>query len=813
MIQDIRLAFRGLLKTPGFTAVAVAALALGIGANAAIFSLVNAVLLRPLPVPDPDRLVTPLMVWPGRPTDAFSYPDYADLRDQGGDVLEGILGRSLIHVALNQGGENEILWGEVVTANYFDVLGVRPSPGRGFLAAEEREPGAHPVVVLGRGLWRRRFAGDPDLVGRDVLINGRPFRVVGIAPEGFLGTKFGLAMDLWIPLGMHETVVPESRGMLESRGWHWMETIARLRPGVERVQAEASLRTIARRIEAAHPDTNTGVSFALVPERHGRFPIEAAQGISLGAALAFGVVGLVLLIACANVANMLLARASARRREVGIRLALGASRSRLVRQLMTESLVLALLGGAAGLLLAYWTSDLLLAFRPPIPYTLALDVAPDGSVLAFTLAATLATVVVFGLAPALAASRPELVPALRGDAGARVRRRIAGRTLVAGQMALSLAVLAAAGLFFRSLVNARGIDPGFDRTNVLLASYDLSLLGYGEDRGRAFHRAVVERVAALPGVKAASVARFIPLGDSSSTTGPVVAEGEPFPEAGSGVSTGINFVGPGHFETMGTRIVEGRDFTDQDVPSSPQVIIVNETLARTLWPGASAVGRRLRIGAPDAPPRAVVGVARDGRYRFLGESPTPYAYRPLAQSYRAEGTLVVRTQGDPRLLLEPVRREIESLDARLPVFDVKTLEDHMGYALWWTGMGAAFSGAFGLLAMVLAAVGLYGVTSYGVARRTREIGIRMALGAMPGDVLALVVKEGARTAAAGIAAGLALAFAAARVMRGLLYGVGPLDPAALLGAPALLAAVALLASLVPARRAAKVDPAATLKYE
>ncbi len=815
LIQDLRYGVRMLLKSPGATAVAVLALGLGIGANAAMFSVINTLLLRPLPVAHSDRLVAVFTTDRADIYNDLSYPEYVDYRD-GTDVFVDVMGHTMIHVALGQGGRNELAWGEMVTGNYFSVLGVRPALGRGFLPEGDRSEGAHPVTVIGHGLWRRLFASDPGVVGRSITINGQPFSIIGVAPEGFPGTKFALAMDLWVPVAMHAVVMPQSDGLPEARNWHWMETLARLKPGVTVEAANAALQVVAERLARDYPAASGGLGALVLPEREARFPVQAGGAIDLGASLAMIVVGLVLLVACANVANLLLARAAARRREFGVRLALGAGRWRLVRQLLTESLCLSVLGGAAGLLLAAWASDLLLTFRPPVPYTLAVDYAPDGRVILFTAIVSFLTAAIFGLAPALHASSPDLVPLLKGgsgEAGPHRRRPALRSLLVAGQVALSLLVLASGGLFLQSLRNAGAIDPGFQARDLLLGTFDVGLLGYTEERGLGFFHDLERRVASLPGVASAGLTSNLPLDDNWDSTGPIIADGRPVPMAGEEISAEFAAVSSGFFATLGVRLVRGREFTDRDDAQAAPVTIINDTLANRLWPGEDPIGKRLRIGGLDAPPRQVVGVARDGKYHTLGESPRAHIYRPVLQSYRSGMSLLVRTHGDPAPLLDGVRREVQALDSRLPVYGLKTLDEHLGHALWWTRMGAVLASSSGFLALVLAAVGLYGVMAYAVSQRTREIGIRMALGAGPRDVLGMVLRGAVKLALAGVGAGLLAALALGRVMRSLLYGVSSFEPVVFTLAPLLLLAVACLASLLPARRAARVDPMVALRCE
>jgi predicted permease len=815
---DVRYAFRVLRKSPGYTFVAVLTLALGIGANTAIFSVVNAMLLRPMPAEDPDRLVVfGVSDRQGNLFSELSYPNYVDFRDRS-QGLSGILGHKLIHVALSDGRENELVWGELVTGNYFDVLGVRPALGRGFVPEEDRTPGSHPVAVISHKLWQRRFNADPGIVGKTVTVNGKGFTVVGVAPREFQGTEFALALDIWVPMMMHDQVRTDYAGIdvLNQRGSSWIETMGRLAPGTSIPEAEAALNTFAAQLVEEY-DLDRQMRITLFPEARARMGLEGSSAAGLAAALLMGVVALVLLVACANVANLLLARASVRQREIGIRLALGARRGRLVRQLLTESVLLALAGGVAGLLLALWVTGVFTALMPPMPYPVGVDVTPDAKVLAYTLGLSLLTGVVFGIVPALHASKPDFLPLLKSETPAArgAGRRLGFRdALVAVQLAVSLVLLVGAGLLARSLQNAQALDSGFGTQDVLLASVDLGVLGSTEEEGRAFYRQLVERVGALPGVKAAALVDLVPLGDSSNSSGPVIAEGKEPQRDEDLINVGVSVATPRHFEALGIRLLAGRDFAESDGDGSPPVIIINETLAERFWPGESAVGKRLRIGrSPSTPMREVIGVVSGGKYRTLGESPRPYMYLPLAQSYTPQVVLLARTEADPAAQVAAVRREVQALAPRLPVYGVKTLPEHLGHALWPARAGAATSAAMSLLALLLATVGLYGVMAYSVAQRTREIGVRMALGARPRDVLRLVVGRGLWLALAGVAAGVAAAFGVTRLMAGLLYGVDTADPWTFAGVALGLLGVALLASYIPARRAALVDPAIALRHE
>jgi macrolide transport system ATP-binding/permease protein len=818
-LKDLRYGVRMLLKTPGFTAVAVLTLALGIGANTAIFSAVGAFIMRPLPVERPDRLVRVFESDPKRGQgdliSSFSYPDFADYRAQTGGVFEGLFVHRLEQAALSHDNQNDLVWGELVSGNYFDALRLRPALGRGFLPEEDQTPGARPVVVISHRLWQHRFASDPSIAGRDITLNGQPFTVVGVAPRAFTGTKFGLGMDFWVPAMMQRQVTRENL-WIESRGDHRFDMVARLKDGVTEEQAEAALTSVARSIAEAHPDDKPkGTRGRVLPEIEGRFE-EASGTVRLGSAVALGAVGLILLIACANVANLLLARSAARRREIGIRLALGASRGRVIRQLLTESVLLSVVAGGAGLLLAFWATDLMGSLIPALPYTIVLDFTPDTGALLFTLGVSLLTGVVFGLAPAWQASSPDIVPVLKNESVALqtgARRLTLRNALVVVQVALSLVVLVVGGLLVKSFWRAQSIDPGFQTERGLALSVNPGLLGYSEEQGRNFIRQLVERVEALPGVERASVARYLPLGDSSSSTGPVVADGQPAPAAGEGLSVLYNTVSPGNFDTLQTPLVAGRDFNDGDSASGRSVVIINHVLAERLWPGEPAVGKILRLGGPEGRPREVIAVAKTGRYRTLGETPRPFMWFNVNQSYDSSMMLLVRTSGDPQPLVKAVRGEVQALDSRLPVYGVRTFREHMSWALWGTQLAATLSLAVGLLALFLAATGLYGVMAYTVSRRTREIGIRMALGAQARDVLRLIAGQGMALACLGVAVGLLAAFAVTRLIESILFGVSSTDPFTFAAISLLLASVAFLACYVPARRATKVDPMEALRYE
>lgn len=826
LLRDLRYGVRVLAKQPGFTAVAVLALALGIGVNTAILSAVRGLVLRPLPAERPGELVVPS--W-GRKTDAqvwgkFSYPNYLDLREQSASFSDlcawSETSAGISDTESRGGGETEsaeIAWGELVSANYFDVMGVRPLLGRGFLPEEDRTPGTHPVVVLGHVLWQRRYNADAGILGKTVYLNGQPFSVVGVMPESFLGGAFYLRKGFWVPLAMSQKFGRRA-GWEGDRGYAILSLYGRLRPGVTIGQAEADLNLAAANLARLHPLENAGTKIQLRTELDGRYEA-ATEPMRYGAFLALCVSGLVLLLACANVANLTLARSVTRAREIGIRLALGAGRGRVVRQLLTESLLLALVGGAAGCALAYAGAPLILASFPPVPYPVSLDFAPDGYVLRWMLLISLLTGVLSGLAPALLASRSDLVAVIKGAAlrlsHARSRWNLRG-ALVVAQVTISIVVLICAGLFIRSLDQVRRTDPGFRTENLVTMMINPRALGYDDKEiaGRLFPE-LLRRVGWHPGVRSAAMIDEMPLAVAHNTRGPVVREGEADPPPNEGTSVDFNLVTPGYFETVGGPLVAGRDFTDRDDADAPRVVIVNQQFARRFFGGEQhALGKRFRF-AQGTPLMEIVGVARDGRYRSLYKDPEPHMFLPVYQHPRGVMTVLVSAlaAGDVRAVVEGARREIARMDSRLPVFGVMVGEENLALAYWGPRVAAELALTFGILALALAAMGLYSVMTYAVSQRTHEIGVRVALGARLLHVVRLVVGQGMRMTLAGIALGLLAAFALTRVLASLLLGVGTTDAVTFVGVPLLLICVALLACYVPARRAARVDPLVALRHE
>ncbi len=811
LIQDVRYGLRMLVKNPGFTAVAVITLALGIGANTAVFSVVNAVLLTPLPYKDAGRLV---VVWEQNPERGWyrnivSAANFVDWRKQNHVFAQMAAIDPQRTFNLTGGGEPEEVWGEQVTTNLFSLLGVRPVLGRDFLP-EEDKPGGPRVVILSYGVWQRRYGGDASLVGKQISLNNDSYTVVGIMPADFYFPPFWrelIRVELWVPgLDLSNPV----------RTDHADVALARLKPGVSPTQAQAEMDTIARGIQQQYPE-DKGWGVGLVALR------EQAVGDTRPALLVlFGAVGFVLLIACANVANLMLARATTREKEVAIRTALGAKRTRLIRQFLTESLVLAILGGALGLLLAAWSVQILVALSPKGALGLGGagvgNVAISWGVLAFTIAAAVATGIAFGVAPALAVSKPDLNQSLKeggrssGDGSRRTRLRSA---LVVWEFALALVLLVGAGLMIKTLVRLGQVDLGFNPQNVL--TMRIALLGsrYKDPGAQAeFFKQLLERMKSLPGVRWASVSRGLPV-EGWNGMG-FVTEENPSPPPNEEPDANYLVIGPDYFRVMGVPLLEGRFFTDQDTNESARVVIVNEKLARKQWPGQDPIGRRLRMdGNNNSPWLTVVGVVGNVRTQwpfpdFLSELYVPYTQYPWLLFPRH---LIVRTVSNPTGLATAIAHEVKALDKDQPVSDIRSLDQLVAEAVAQQRFAMVVLGAFASLALILAAVGIYGVMAYSVTQRTHEIGLRMALGAQPGDVLSLVVGRGLILTLVGVGAGLAGALALTRFLSSLLYEVRPTDFGTFAAVSLLLIGVALLASYIPARRATKVDPMVALRYE
>ena len=803
--QDLRFGARQLVRSPGFTFVALISLALGIGANAVIFSLVSTYLLRPLPIAHPEQVFA---IYQGKRNDpsysqSMSYPNYKDLRDRN-QVLSAMAVYRFAPMSISHNGANERVWGYLVSENYFDMLGVRPVLGRSFLPEEGSAPNAHPVAVLSYGCWQRRFASDPAIAGRAILINGHSFTAVGVAPPNFTGTESVFTPEFWIPSMMQEWI--ESSNGMESRGNGQWLAIGRMKPEIAAPQAQAQLNTVAQQLEREYPGNDQGMALRLTPPGLVDPNLRSAV-IAFTGALMLTVV-LVLMIACSNLASLLLARAAQRRKEIAVRMAIGATRVRLTRQLLTETLMLSVIGAAFGLLLGSALMRLAQASLPSTDFALTLDLRMDWRVVFFVTSLALLTGIGFGLVPALWASRPDVVSTLKEDALGAGRKARLRSVLVVLQVALSFVLLITAGLTVRSLRHTERLGPGFDPSRAVTLSVDLGLQGYDEQKGQVFYRQLSQHVRALPGVQAAGLIRSLPLGLEASTTG-VYPDGRPEPQAQDMPSAFYENISPGYFAAMGIPLLAGRDFADTDTAKSAAVAIVNETLAQKFWPGENPIGKRLHSGNTSV--LEVIGLAKNGKYQSLGEIPGLTIYYPLQQVYASNAALVVRTGVDANAAIATVRGEVRNLDPTLPVYEAKTLREHMRLALFPLHVGAVAVGSFAFLAMILAAIGMYGVMAYSVAQRTQEIGIRMALGARASDVWKMVLRQGIILTAVGMLCGLLFALGLSKIVASLLYGVSATDPLTFLLISVLLAAVALLASFLPARRATKVDPVTAIR--
>ncbi len=805
LLQDVRYALRMLRKAPAFTAVVALSLGLGIGVNTIIFSFVNAVIFRPPAVEKPGQLVEVLNhVRTGSGFNSYpplSFPDF-DYYRANNHVFSGMAGfeAQFGSVSWNHAEQSEDLQGQLVSGNFFSVLGVDAALGRTVTVEDDRVPGESPIVVLRYGFWQQRFSSDPNIVGKQMTLNGHKFTVVGVAARKFDGMQVGFVPDFWAPISAYRELKPALRSLLEERDTYWLMAVGRLRPGTSMAQANSEFALLSRQLAVEHSKTNKDLTALVTAADLAPAPVRGMlTGIS---ALLMAIVGLVLLIACANVVNLSLAQAARRRGELAVRSALGASRWRVMQQMLTESVLLAFMGGAIGVLIAFWGAPLLLALKPSF-LPISLDVAPDWRVLSFTLGLSVVTGMAVGIAPALRSTSSRIVTGFNLLANATSRSTSRLRNfLVVSQVAFGLLLLIVAGLCVRSLQKAHSVDPGFDASHALVASFDLTTAGYDQARGEALQSRVVERLGALPAVSSAAIADHLPLGTQTSQ-GSVEMNGQK-------ITFDFAAVSPDYFQSMGVSL-RGRDFTYQDNRSAPAVVIVNEEFARKAWPGENPIGKFTPVPGAKASGQ-VIAVVRTGKYRSLGEDPRSFVYMALLQNYEPTATVVVRTSGPPAAMVETVRREMSTVDPALAV-QVETLKEHTKLALFPAEATGALLGAFGLLALVLSIVGLYGMLAYTVSQRTREIGIRTALGARTNDVLRLVMLEGIKLAAIGMAIGLAAALLSTRLLSFLLYGVSATDPLTFAGVTASFLAIVLLASYLPARRASKVDPMIALRYE
>jgi len=803
LLQDVRFALRMLVKNPGFTALVVVTLALGIGANSTIFSWINSTMLDPIPgAADTSKLVSVTRgEWSENPTPPFSYPDYVDLRSRT-KSFSGLIAYEQGLVSLTGEERPERLYLTDVSANYFDVLGVPPILGRSFSLSEEEQTGSTPAIVISYALWQSHFGGDHSIIGKSIEINKHLCVIVGVASPGFVGTAAGTRSDLWIPLAYGDG--------LRQRDHFWLNVLGRLKPGVTRRQAQAELELEMQRIVKEYPDSHRGPNqITLDPLYRSPFGANIFMYKTLPMLLALAAV--LLLLGCANVANLLLVRSVGRRRELALRLAMGAGRSRLVRQLLVESLVLALVGGGVAMLLTTWTAGSFADFFPPTNLQLAINGHVDRAVFAWTALISILTALIFGILPALRSSHLAPIAVLKEEAGSMsggIHKSRLSRALVVTQVSLSLLLLVCAGLFTRSLQNARRLNPGFDPNHVLVASYDLSSLGYSGDQGLAFHRQLVARLSALPGMESVALADFSPL-SFTIHFGYVHPEGY-VPRTGESMQVSRASVGPNYLHTMRIPVLAGRDFTEQDTVKSQLVAIVNEEFVHRYWPGQDPIGKRFN---QDGQWLNVIGVAGNGKYRRLVYPPEPVFFRPLDQSYRDLVTIHARVSGDPRSYATAVERTVHEFNPDLPVFGITTLKSSMQLGSIFELLAGTFATAFGLLALALAAVGIYGLIGYTTRQRTHEIAIRVALGARRAQVVGLVLGQGLLLTLAGLAVGIAISLGLTRYLKSVLFGIAASDIWTYAAVTFLLCLVSLIACYIPARRATNVNPMVALRYE
>jgi predicted permease len=817
LLNDIRHGVRLLLRSPGFTVVAAASLALAIGANTTIFTVINAVFLNPLPVQDIGNVVLVSGVDQNNQSlnlTPLSWPNLEDYKKQN-DVFSGFSGFIPVGLTLSGMGDPRNVPGMLVTANYFDTLGVKAALGRTFLPGEDDGAGNHPIAVLSHSMWMRVFNADPGIINRVVNLNNQPYTVVGVTPPNFKGTfSLGNPDVVWIPSSMYRQVLSGTLlEFFESRRALFANAFARLKPGVSMVQAEAAMKTMAAGLAAAFPKDNEGRSIQLAPLAQAAIGLNQRAQFQTAAGVLMTVVALVLLIACANIANLLLARAGARERELGIRIALGAGRRRLIRQLLTESILLSVLGGAAGLVIAYWGRDLLWSFRPPFLAVDSVNLSLDPKVLVFTAGVSLLTGLLCGLIPALRISTPNLNEALKlgartgGSSSAHGRVR---SVLVMAEMALAVIALVGAGLFLQSLRQAQKINLGFETEKLFVIPVNLGAQNMEQGRAGQFYTNSIERAKAIPGVVNAAVAANFPLGGGFLRS--VFKEGQEQKLGQRNLLTLTNIVGPEYFDTLRIPLVHGRIFNDFDRAGAKTVVVVNEAMAKKFWPGEDPIGKRFTFfGQTEI--REIVGIVKNITVLQVGEDPQPAIYLPLAQNFTPAATIQVRTSGAPANVVEPVRKAIQGLEPNLPLANITTIEQQLDQALFAPRMGAALLGLFGFLALVLAGIGIYGVMAYIVTQRTQEIGIRMALGAARREVIGMVVREGMILAVVGLLFGCAASALLGRFVSTLLFGVSTTD-ASVFGAVALiLALAAFFACYVPAVRATRIDPLKALRIE
>jgi len=817
--KDLRYATRTLTKNPGFAFVGILTLALGMAVNTTLFSVVNGFILRPLPVSHPEEITVFAPQQAGVPGYRFSYPDYADLRDSHPDVLSDIFFYRVTLSALAVDHKSDHCLISRVSSNYFSSLGIRPATGRLILPSEGLTPGADPVLVLGYNYWRHRFASDPNIVGRKVEVNGKPFTVVGVTPADFHGTYTIIDMDAYVPFSAELSEDPDApiEKIWTSRGSRTLTVMGRLKPGVSIKQATSSLNVAAQHIAEAHSDTEKGLTIQVFPEKLARPEPDPENPIPVAAFAFMGLAALVLLVACFNIANVLLVRATVRQREMAIRAALGAGQLRLVRQYLTESLLLALIGGGAGLLLGSWAAGILSSMNLGTDLPIRLDFHADSTVYFFSLGTVLLTGVVVGLMPALRAARTNVITVLheggRGSSSGP-RRQFARNALVVAQVAGSFVLLIVAGLFVRSLGQAEKIRLGFNPDHVLDLSVDLDQIGYKETQARQAYRNIDKRIAALPGVQAVAEAFTVPLGYVSSDDRIWIQE-HPY-EAGQQPPTVMyDMITPTYLDTMQTPLLRGRQFSEADSEKAPLVAVINQSMAKKFWPNEDALGKNFSTKGPNGPFTQVVGIVQDGKYQNLMEDPQPFFYLPLEQSYVSMRTIHVRSSVPPETLALQIEALIHEIAPDVPITQVKTMTEALqganGFFLF--RFGAQLTSVMGLLGLILAIVGIYSVVSYAAAQRTQEFGIRMAMGASARHILKMVLRQGLGVIGVGLVFGLILSLVGTRLIATMFFGVKPGDPLTFIAVIFFLTAIALFACWLPARRATRVDPLVALRHE
>ena len=807
--QDLKYGGRVLAKAPGFTIIAILTLALGIGANSTIFSWISSTVLNPVPGARDSARLGELAAGPDGEATPLSYPDYVELRAKNGS-LSSMMAFSLWSMDLTGNDKPESVWGDFVSENYFDTLGVHAFLGRTFLPEEGTRPGGAPLVVISYDLWQTHFGGERSAIGKVIQINKHPYTLIGVAPPLFRGSQTGVRADMWIPVMQIQQFTSGDENLLTDRSAGWMMAVGRMKSGVTREQAQADLSNLYAQMCKEYPDSHRG-STAATFYPMSKAPWGANFYLRKILLLLMAIAGVVLLLACANVANLLLVRSVARRREMAIRLSIGATRWRLVRQLLAESLILAFCGGGIAMLLTLWTSSTFGDFIPPSNIPVYMDYHADSTVFYATLVISALTGIIFGILPALRSSSLQPVAVLKEEAGSMsggLRKARLSSVLVAAQIAMSLLLLICAGLFIRSFRVEQKFNPGFNPQGVMLASYDLSALGYSADARVQFDRQLLAKLRAIPGVQSASLASWIPLSMQISRTR-VDAEGY-VPRPHESMNIDLEDVSPDYLETMQIPLVSGREFRPNDAKESEPVSMVNEAFAERYWPKQNALGKSVRANGKWY---TVVGITGNFDIRNVGQKPTPFVYLPIFQDRSAVAAIHLRVAGNPLAYVSATENAVHSLDPQLPLSDVNTLESRIELSSTTERIGGVFVGAFGVLALILAAVGVYGVLAYTTRQRTHELGIRMALGAEPRGIFALVLRQGAILAASGIAVGLALSFVLTRALGNVLFGVSPADPLTYAAVSGVLIAVALVACYLPARRAAKVDPMVALRYE